>query len=87
MVIQELINNIATNHGDYCVFAGVEERARKGNEFYHKRQESGVIKLTETGEEWSKTVLVYGQVNFEELLAGLFPSINRQNARINQTIS
>lgn len=63
VVIQELINNIATNHGGYSVFAGVGERTREGNELYHEMQESGVIKLTPEGTEGSKAALVYGQMN------------------------
>jgi ATP synthase F1 beta subunit len=59
VVIMELINNIATNHGGYSVFAGVGERTREGNDLYHEMMESGVIKLD--GE--SKATLVYGQMN------------------------
>lgn len=63
VVIMELINNIATNHGGYSVFAGVGERTREGNELYNEMQESGVIKLTETSSAGSKAALVYGQMN------------------------
>mmetsp|Transcript_14890 Transcript_14890/g.16841 ORF Transcript_14890/g.16841 Transcript_14890/m.16841 type:complete len:496 (+) Transcript_14890:96-1583(+) len=63
VVIMELINNIATNHGGYSVFAGVGERTREGNDLYMEMQESGVIKLSETSAEGSKAALVYGQMN------------------------
>jgi F-type H+/Na+-transporting ATPase subunit beta len=54
VLIMELINNIATQHGGFSVFAGVGERTREGNDLYHEMKESGVI---------SKTALVYGQMN------------------------
>ncbi len=54
VLIMELINNIATQHGGYSVFAGVGERTREGNDLYHEMKESGVL---------SKTALVYGQMN------------------------
>lgn len=54
VIIQELINNIATNHGGLSVFAGVGERTREGNDLYHEMKESGVI---------DKTTLVFGQMN------------------------
>jgi F-type H+-transporting ATPase subunit beta len=54
VLIMELINNIATNHGGYSVFAGVGERTREGNDLYHEMKDSGVI---------DKTCLVYGQMN------------------------
>lgn len=54
VLIMELINNIATQHGGYSVFAGVGERTREGNDLYHEMKESGVI---------DKTALVYGQMN------------------------
>merc|ERR1711937_255698 len=64
VVIMELINNIATNHGGFSVFAGVGERTREGNDLYHEMIEGGVIKIGEghdtTG---SKAALVYGQMN------------------------
>ena len=60
VVIMELINNIATNHGGYSVFAGVGERTREGNDLYHEMIESGVIDLNGPG---SKATLVYGQMN------------------------
>jgi F-type H+-transporting ATPase subunit beta len=53
-LIQELINNIATQHGGYSVFAGVGERTREGNDLWMEMKESGVIK---------KTALVFGQMN------------------------
>ena len=54
VLIQELIRNIATEHGGYSVFAGVGERTREGNDLWLEMKESGVI---------SKTALVYGQMN------------------------
>ena len=63
VVIMELINNIATNHGGYSVFAGVGERTREGNDLYNEMQESGVILLGENSTEGSKAALVYGQMN------------------------
>merc|ERR1719450_1748760 len=67
VVIMELIQNIATNHGGFSVFAGVGERTREGNDLYAEMQESGVIKIaegtTEGGCEGSKAALVYGQMN------------------------
>jgi ATP synthase F1 beta subunit len=59
----ELINNIATNHGGYSVFAGVGERTREGNDLYHEMIESGVIKINGDSLEGSKAALVYGQMN------------------------
>ena len=54
VLIQELIHNIATEHGGYSVFTGVGERTREGNDLYNEMKESGVI---------DKTALVYGQMN------------------------
>ncbi|MBE8221124.1 MAG: F0F1 ATP synthase subunit beta [Bdellovibrionales bacterium] len=54
VLIQELIRNIATEHGGYSVFAGVGERTREGNDLYREMTESGVI---------DKTALVFGQMN------------------------
>lgn len=54
VLIQELINNIAQEHGGISVFAGVGERTREGNDLYHEMTESGVIK---------KTSMVFGQMN------------------------
>lgn len=54
VVIQELIRNIAHEHGGYSVFAGVGERTREGNELYHEMKEAGVL---------DKTALVFGQMN------------------------
>lgn len=54
VLIQELIRNIATEHGGYSVFAGVGERTREGNDLWREMKESGVI---------SKTALVFGQMN------------------------
>ncbi|MBC7979263.1 MAG: F0F1 ATP synthase subunit beta, partial [Armatimonadetes bacterium] len=61
VVIMELINNIAKNHGGYSVFAGVGERTREGNDLYHEMMESGVINVDNLEE--SKVALVYGQMN------------------------
>ena len=54
VLIQELINNVATQHGGISVFTGVGERTREGNDLYNEMTESGVL---------NKTVLVYGQMN------------------------
>ena len=54
VLIQELIRNIATEHGGYSVFAGVGERTREGNDLYNEMNESGVI---------DKTTMVFGQMN------------------------
>ena len=54
VLIQELIRNIATEHGGYSVFAGVGERTREGNDLYREMTESGVI---------NKTTMVFGQMN------------------------
>ena len=54
VLIQELINNVANQHGGISVFTGVGERTREGNDLYNEMKESGVI---------DKTVLVYGQMN------------------------
>ena len=54
VLIQELINNIATQHGGLSVFAGVGERSREGNDLYYEMKESGVL---------NKTTLVFGQMN------------------------
>merc|ERR1719316_509626 len=64
VVIMELINNIAMNHGGYSVFAGVGERTREGNDLYHEMIEGGVIKVDKEGTTTgSKAALVYGQMN------------------------
>jgi F-type H+-transporting ATPase subunit beta len=65
VVIMELINNIAMNHGGYSVFAGVGERTREGNDLYYEMIEGGVIRIDkETGStDGSKAALVYGQMN------------------------
>jgi F-type H+-transporting ATPase subunit beta len=57
----ELINNIATQHSGLSVFAGVGERTREGNDFYHEMIEAGVVKLDNLPE--SKVAMVYGQMN------------------------
>jgi F-type H+/Na+-transporting ATPase subunit beta len=54
VLIQELIRNIAAEHGGYSVFTGVGERTREGNDLYHEMMDSGVI---------SKTAMVFGQMN------------------------
>jgi F-type H+-transporting ATPase subunit beta len=54
VLIQELIRNIAQEHGGYSVFAGVGERTREGNDLYHEMKDSGVL---------DKTALVFGQMN------------------------
>ena len=54
VLIQELITNIATEHGGYSVFTGVGERTREGNDLYYEMSESGVI---------NKTAMVFGQMN------------------------
>lgn len=61
VVIMELINNIAKQHGGYSVFAGVGERSREGNDLYHEMVESGVIDPNDSKK--SKVALVYGQMN------------------------
>ena len=57
----ELINNIATQHSGLSVFAGVGERTREGNDFYHEMIEAGVVKLDNLEE--SKVAMVFGQMN------------------------
>jgi F-type H+/Na+-transporting ATPase subunit beta len=59
--MMELINNIATQHSGLSVFAGVGERTREGNDFYHEMQEAGVINAESLGD--SKVAMVYGQMN------------------------
>jgi len=59
VLIMELINNVANQHGGFSVFAGVGERTREGNDLYNEMQESGVIDL----EGQSRCALVYGQMN------------------------
>jgi len=54
VIIQELINNIAKQHGGYSVFAGVGERTREGNDLWHEMKEAGVL---------DKCALIYGQMN------------------------
>ncbi len=61
VIMMELINNIAINHGGVSVFAGVGERTREGNDLYNEMIESGVINKDNLGE--SKIALVYGQMN------------------------
>lgn len=54
VLIQELIRNVATEHGGYSIFTGVGERSREGNDLWHEMMESGVI---------NKTAMVFGQMN------------------------
>jgi len=54
VLIQELINNVATEHGGYSVFAGVGERTREGNDLWHEMKDSGVL---------DKVALIFGQMN------------------------
>ena len=61
VVIMELINNIAKQHGGYSVFAGVGERTREGNDLYQEMSEAGVINQKDLSK--SKVALVYGQMN------------------------
>lgn len=61
VVIMELINNIAKQHGGYSVFAGVGERTREGNDLYTEMSEAGVINQKDLSK--SKVALVYGQMN------------------------
>src|SRR5271154_4352208 len=60
VVIQELINNVAQQHGGFSVFAGVGERTREGNDLWHEFQESGVIDINDFSK--SKAALIYGQM-------------------------
>ncbi|MCF7981432.1 MAG: F0F1 ATP synthase subunit beta [Pseudomonadales bacterium] len=59
--MMELINNIATEHSGLSVFAGVGERTREGNDFYHEMQEAGVVNVKDFTK--SKVAMVYGQMN------------------------
>ncbi|MDA7747355.1 F0F1 ATP synthase subunit beta [Psychromonas sp.] len=59
--MMELINNIALKHSGLSVFAGVGERTREGNDFYHEMQEAGVVNVEKP--ELSKVAMVYGQMN------------------------
>jgi F-type H+-transporting ATPase subunit beta len=61
VIMMELINNIAINHGGVSVFGGVGERTREGNDLYQEMKESGVINEEDLGK--SKIALVYGQMN------------------------
>ena len=81
VLIQELITNVAKEHGGYSVFAGVGERTREGNDLYHEMKDSGVLE---------KTALVFGQMNeppgarMRVALTGLtmaehFRDVNNQN--------
>ncbi len=60
VIIQELINNVASQHGGFSVFAGVGERTREGNDLWLEMQESGVINLKDPAK--SKAALIYGQM-------------------------
>ncbi len=74
VVIQELIHNIASNHGGYSVFAGVGERTREGNDLWHEMKDSGVL---------PKVAMVFGQMNeppgarLRVALSGTFPRSRR----------
>ncbi len=61
VIMMELINNIATQHGGVSVFGGVGERTREGNDLYNEMIESGVIDKDNPSN--SKIALVYGQMN------------------------
>src|SRR5580765_1875036 len=61
VTMMELINNIATAHSGLSVFAGVGERTREGNDFYHEMIDSGVVDKDDLGK--SKVAMVYGQMN------------------------
>src|SRR5271170_3356960 len=60
VIIQELINNVAQQHGGFSVFAGVGERTREGNDLWIEFQESGVIDIKDFSK--SKAALIYGQM-------------------------
>jgi F-type H+-transporting ATPase subunit beta len=61
VTMMELINNIATAHSGLSVFAGVGERTREGNDFYHEMMEAGVVNKADLSK--SKVAMVYGQMN------------------------
>lgn len=61
VIIMELINNIAKEHGGYSVFGGVGERTREGNDLWHEMVESGVINVEDSSK--SRAALVFGQMN------------------------
>jgi F-type H+-transporting ATPase subunit beta len=61
VTMMELINNIATAHSGLSVFAGVGERTREGNDFYHEMMEAGVVNVEDFSK--SKVAMVYGQMN------------------------
>ena len=61
VTMMELINNIATAHSGLSVFAGVGERTREGNDFYHEMMEAGVVDIKDFSK--SKVAMVYGQMN------------------------
>jgi F-type H+-transporting ATPase subunit beta len=61
VTMMELINNIATAHSGLSVFAGVGERTREGNDFYHEMIDAGVVNMTDPSK--SKVAMVYGQMN------------------------
>src|SRR6202166_4716565 len=61
VTMMELINNIATAHSGLSVFAGVGERTREGNDFYHEMMEAGVVDIKDFAK--SKVSMVYGQMN------------------------
>ncbi len=61
VTLMELIRNIAVEHSGFSVFAGVGERTREGNDFYHEMQEAGVVNVEQFDK--SKVAMVYGQMN------------------------
>ena len=69
VLIQELITNIATEHGGYSIFTGVGERSREGNDLWTEMSESGVIE---------KTALVFGQMNEQTVFRAFRRSLRRQ---------
>jgi F-type H+-transporting ATPase subunit beta len=88
VIMMELINNIATQHGGVSVFGGVGERTREGNDLYNEMIESGVINKDNPSE--SKIALVYGQMNEPPgarmrvglaalTMAGYFRDVNKQD--------
>ena len=75
VLIQELISNIATEHGGYSIFTGVGERSREGNDLWTEMKESGVLE---------KTALVFGQMNEPPgaRMRGLRPDLPWQNISV-----
>ena len=71
VIIQELINNVASKHGGLSVFAGVGERTREGTDLWNEFQESGVVDSKDRSK--SKAALVYGQMTEPRGLACASP--------------